>query len=284
MKAFLMYRDHDFDLKQTLPSHEQALTQDLELNTLFNAMALGDEFLSEVAKKAVLFSLNDLDTILYRQNILRDCLNNPSIVRDIYAIAVESIEKEKKHYLGFLSNYPDTILNRSIEVLQMFVVMLKKLTNIGDEHAGKFESEGFRAFFAMLNKELSDEYFASIQNHLRQVKFRRGVLMSAELGKGGRGANYILRKPQDRKQSSMQWLFEQLPVQSWMQWLFELFEGQPSVYTFYIHPRDESGARALSELRDRGITLLPMRSPSPLTIFSAFSACCGPNWRFTLVV
>jgi hypothetical protein len=45
MKAFLMYRDQDFDLKRTLPSHEQALTQDLELNTLCNAMALGDAFL-----------------------------------------------------------------------------------------------------------------------------------------------------------------------------------------------------------------------------------------------
>jgi hypothetical protein len=256
MKAFLMYRDQDFDLKRTLPSHEQALTQDLELNTLCNAMALGDAFLLEVAKKAVLLSVNDVDTILYRQNILRDCLNNPSIARDIYAIAVESMQREKKQYFGYLSNYPETILNRSIEVLQMFVVMLKKLTNIGDEHADKFESDGFRAFFAMLNKELSDEYFASIQKHLRQVKFRGGVLMSAELGKGGRGANYILRKPQDRKQSWMQWLWEQLPVQSWMQWLFELLEGQPTIYTFYIHPRDESGARAVSELRERGINLV----------------------------
>jgi DNA mismatch repair ATPase MutS len=88
------------------------------------------------------------------------------------------------------------------------------------------------------------------------VKFRGGVLMSAELGKGGRGTNYILRKPQDRKQSWLQWLFEQLPVQRWMQWLFELFRGQSAVYTFYIHPRDESGAKALSELRDRGINLV----------------------------
>ena len=62
MKAFLMYRDHDFDLKRKLPSNEQALTQDLELNTLFNAMALGDPFLFEVAKYAVLFSLNTIWT------------------------------------------------------------------------------------------------------------------------------------------------------------------------------------------------------------------------------
>ena len=34
MKAFLMYRDRDFDLQQEFPPHEEALTQDLELDTL----------------------------------------------------------------------------------------------------------------------------------------------------------------------------------------------------------------------------------------------------------
>src|SRR5712692_992384 len=165
MKAFLMYNDHDFDLQRKLPPNERALTQDLELHTLFNAMALGDKFLFEVAKRAVLSGLDtDLDTIRYRQHILQDCLKNASIVRDIYTIAVESIESEKKNFWGFLSKYPDMILRRSIEVLQMFVGMLKKLKHIADEHAGTFESEGFTAFFAMLNKELSDDYFASVQN------------------------------------------------------------------------------------------------------------------------
>ena len=84
MKAFLMFKDQDFDLKGRLPSNGQALTQDLELNTLFNAMALGDEFLSDVARRAVLSGLeNDLNTILYRQDILIDCLKHPSIVREI---------------------------------------------------------------------------------------------------------------------------------------------------------------------------------------------------------
>ena len=211
MKAFLMYKDQDFDLQRKLPSNEQALTQDLELNTLFNAMALGDEFLFEVAKKAVLSGLNDLDTILYRQNILKDCLKNSSIVRDIYDIAVESIESEKKHYWGIFSRYPSSILHSSIEVLQMFVGMLKKLKNIADEHADKFESEGFTAFFAMLKKELGDEYFASVQNHLRELKFRDGVLISAELGKGNKGTNYVLRKSQDKKQSWMERIFAKKP-------------------------------------------------------------------------
>jgi DNA mismatch repair ATPase MutS len=241
MKAFLIYKDHGFDLQRKLLPNEQALTQDLELNTLFNAMALGDKFLFEVAKKAALSGFNnDLDTILYRQNILKDCLKNASIVRDIYAIAVESIESEKKNYLGFLSKYPNSLLRRSIEVLQMFVGMLKKLKHIADEHADKFESEGFTAFFAMLNKELGDDYFASVQNHLRALEFRDGVLISAELGRGNKGTHYILRKPPDKKQS----------------WIERIFAEKAPTYTFHIDDRDESGARTLSELKDRGINLV----------------------------
>lgn len=64
MKAYLMHRDRDFDLQQELPSHEQALTQDLELTTLFDAMALGDKFVFDMAKKALLTGLQN-DVALY---------------------------------------------------------------------------------------------------------------------------------------------------------------------------------------------------------------------------
>jgi DNA mismatch repair ATPase MutS len=236
-----MYRDRDFNLQQKLPWNEKDLIQDLELDTLFSAMAHGDEFLFDVAKTAVLSSPhNDLETIMYRQNILKDCMKNPTIVRDIYDIAVESIEREKKTFFGFFSRYPAAILDRSIEVLQMFVGMLKKLRNVADEHAGKFASEGFRVLFAMLQKELSDEYFATVQDHLRTLRFKDGVWISAELGNGNRGINYILRKPKGRKNG----------------WIKGIFLKKPEVYTFQIADRDISGARALSELRDRGINLV----------------------------
>jgi DNA mismatch repair ATPase MutS len=240
MKAFLMYQDRDFDLKRQLPVNEQALIQDLELNTLFNAMALGDNFLFEVARKVVLSGVSDLDTFTYRQNILKDCLKNSSVVREIYNIPIESIENKKKHWMGFFRKLPSSVLHGSVEMLQMFVSLLKKLKNIADEHADKFESEGFTAFFTMIKKELDDEYFASVQNHLRELKFRGGVLISAELGNGNEGANYILRKPNDKKQS----------------WMERIFSPKRPVYSFYIADRDESGARALADLRDRGINLV----------------------------
>ena len=240
MKAFLMYKDCDFDLHQKLPWNEQALTQDLALNTLFNTMALGDSFLFEVAQKAVLSGLNNPDMIIYRQNILKDCLTNPSVIRDLYALTGEAIESRKKTFWGVSNSYPSSILHSSVELLQLFIGQLKILKNITDEHADTFESEGFTAFFATIKKELDDEYFANVQNHLKELKFRNGVLISAELGKGNEGTNYVLRKPQRKKRD----------------WMKRVFAKKSPIYTFHVVPQDLAGGRALQELKNKGINLV----------------------------
>ncbi len=260
MKAFLLYRDRDFDLKRKLPWNEEALIQDLELTTLFNAMGLEDKFLLEVARKAVLSSVSDPDTIFYRQDILKDCLNHPSLIRDIYAIVVDALEEKKKHYWGFYSKYPAGILSGSIEILQAYADILKSLRVIADAHSAEFESEGFRNLFAMLKKELSDEYFEVVQKHLNRLKFRDGVLISAELGKGNKGEDYVLRKSHVEKQNWMDriitdYIFPRIQDGN-HPWLKRIFAQRTPAYTFYLHPRDEAGARALTELRDRGIHLV----------------------------
>ncbi|HET9377094.1 MAG TPA: DNA mismatch repair protein MutS [Chthoniobacterales bacterium] len=241
MKAFLLYKDQDFDLQRRPPWNARQLIEDLELETLFNAMARGDQLLFDVAKSVILSSLhNDPNTISYRQDILKDCLKNSLIIRGIYYLAVRVVESEKRHYWSFLSNYPQAILDRSISVLHMLVTALKELRNIAKVHASRFQSEGFTSLFSTLQRELTDEYFAAIQNHLKELKFRNGVLISAELGQGNKGTNYILRKSQSNDRN----------------WIERVFADKLSGFVVRIHPRDESGAKALSELRDRGIHLV----------------------------
>jgi DNA mismatch repair ATPase MutS len=234
-----MHRNGDFDLDGALPWNAQALAQDLELDTLFDAMALKDAFLRKVALQAVFAPLTDPGAIVYRQAILGDCLTNPAIVRAIYALAVETIEAEKKQFWRFLSESPDMILRRSVEVLTMLVVSLKRLRHAADEHAHRFHSEGFTTLFTMLQRELSDDYFGEMQEHLKELRFRDGVLVSAELGAGNKGANYVLRKPRETDRS----------------WWKRIFAARVPSYTYQLHPRDESGARYLSELRSRGLNL-----------------------------
>jgi DNA mismatch repair ATPase MutS len=262
MKAFLMFRDKDFDpeqllarrdyaarsrdsrdqrldLQQMLPWNEEALRGDLGLDIILNAMALGDRYLFDTAKVAILSSITDIDTILYRQRVLSDCLQNAQIVRDIYQLAIEAIQGERKGLWGFFQ-YPGSILRRAVEVMLMFVSILKKLRAAADHYANRFESDGFARLFVMLKEELSDEYFSEIEMHLRRLRFRHGVLISAQLNEGNSGRNYVLRKPHEETAS----------------WLTRVFAEKAPAYTFRLHPRDEAGARALSELNDRGVNLV----------------------------
>jgi hypothetical protein len=149
----------------------------------------------------------------------------------------------KKGSWVFASKYPAGILSRGIEVLNYLIEVLRKFRSASEQYSAKFESEGFRNLFAMLEAELTDEYFASVKAHLKEMKFRAGVLISANLGKGNKGTNYVLRKSRTKQH----WLI------SWLQQYFGISE---SGYTFVLDPRDENGARALSEMNDRGINLI----------------------------
>ena len=101
------------------------------------------------------------------------------------------------------------------------------------------KSAGFQRFFAMIQEELSNDYFAIVQDHLNRLKLKEGVLISAELGRGNEGQAYVLRKSPDKAG-----------------WLKKAITRQPPSYTLTIHPRDDAGARALEDLRNRGINLV----------------------------
>ena len=232
-----MHPDQDFDPERDLSPDRADLVQDLELSTLLHAMATGDQFLYDVASQAILGSVADPSVILYRQHVLADCLQQPTVIREIYDIVVEAITREKKEYFSLLRRSPDGVLNRSVRVLEIFIGQLRRLRNIADQHANNFNSEGFGRFYAMLSKELDDDFFTQAENHIRELKFRRGVLISVQLGKGNKGIGYVLRK---------------LREQSWT----ERISPGRSGYSFHIPDRDENGFRALSELQDRGINLV----------------------------
>jgi hypothetical protein len=238
MKVRLMYRERDFDAQAAAAPNAPALTEDLELETLWRAMARDDEFLFDVARKALLAGLaNDVDTVLYRQAILADCLENRDLVREIYALAVATIAARKRHWFGIFSKYPGSILHGSIELMHMLADALLKLRRIAEQRAAGFRSEGFTNLFAMLSRELTDEYLDAIRRHLTELTFRHGVLLSAELGDRAEGRNYVLRRPPGARPT----------------WLARVLGNRPPVYRFRLHPRDEAGARILSEMRDRGI-------------------------------
>lgn len=231
-----MHPDRDFDLGRKPSRPEWELAQDLALDTLLRAMGEDDTLISEVARAALLAG-GDLDTIRYRQDILSDCLRNGAVVRELYHLALEATDRRRQPYFGLIGRFPSGILHSAVDMLVMLVGMLRKLRGIADLHAGRFVSRGFTALFTRIQEEIGDEYLDSVQNHLKRLRFRRGVLLGAELGKGNAGTNYTVRQATGRAPSRFR----------------RLFGGGRPRYTVRIHERDEAGARYLSELRDRGL-------------------------------
>lgn len=256
MKAYLTCKDRDFDPSQALarrdkyrrgggdadmhgllPWNVNDLTQDLGIDVLSNVMAGGDEFMLEVAKVGLLSGGTDPETIRYRQRVFADCLKNEPVVRALYGLATEAVIKERSDPLWFFTKRPTMVLHRSVEVLRMFMDMLRRLRTVADEHADDFRSDGFTRFFAMLGQELTDAYFAEIGEHLQRLRFKGGVPLGAGLGPGNKGRDYMLRKPAGNKRG----------------WLGRLLGGKPKGHTWQIDPRDETGSRTLSGLMDTGL-------------------------------
>jgi hypothetical protein len=236
VKVQLMYADRDFDPDAALPVNEPDLAADLELGTLLGAMADGDKFLYEIARHGLHSGLASPAEITYRQHVLADCVANPGVVRDLYDLAVEGIDADR-HVFGFLfRDSPESILGRSRQVMALYLTSLHRIADLAAAHPADFRSEGFTRLFAMLASELTSGYFAEMEDRLAELEFRRGTLMSARLGKGGKGIGYVLRRHP--------------PIRGWRE---RLPGRNRDAYSFTIPDRDEAGSRALSELTSRAV-------------------------------
>ncbi len=242
MKAYLLFKDRDFDFGADLPAGHQDLIQDLELTTLLQAMAAGDKFLYGVSAKVLLACLDDPEAIRYRQRILADCLAQPGVIRQMYTVATAALEDRRHIWGGYGGTYqnPASNLSGAVSTVDAYVARLRQLRQIADDHAGEVRSDGLRRLFTTLQRDLDDEYFGEISYHLKQLRFRAGVLISAELGRDNSGINLALRAPGDARQG----------------WKERLGIGPRRSYSFTLAPRDEAGAQTLSDLTSRGVNLV----------------------------
>jgi MutS-like protein len=242
VKAYLLYRDRDFDWEAGLPSGHDDLIQDLELGTLLQAMAAGDKLLYDVSAKVLLTCLDDPEAIRYRQEVLADCLARPEVIRQLHAVAVGALADRRQLWGGYGGSYQNASsnLHGAVGHLEAYVARLRQLRQIADSHGGEFRSGGMRRLFATLQRDLDDAYFGEISDHLKQLRFRAGVLISARLDRDTSPAGLVLRAPGEARR----------------RWAERLGIGPRTAYSFTISPRDEAGGRILDDLASRGTNLV----------------------------
>jgi len=239
--GYRSYRPEGFDPRAGLPWNADDLLTDLGLVPLLETMAGEDDWIFEVSRRVLLEGTSgDLDVVLYRQAVLQDSLDHPDVVRELYSLVVEAADQVRESYSGILSRYPDWVLRESVETLRKLLGSLRRLQSLADRSCHRFSSEGWRAFFAMVQENLGGAYLNEVEEHLHELTFPQGVLLSAQLGQANKGTRYLLHRVTRRHQS-------------WIDRWRSFFAPKPVVFRFEVHPRDEAGARALGELRNRAI-------------------------------
>ncbi len=238
MKVYLMHPDKDFEIQEDIPPGGEDLFQDLGLDIICEKMSQGDELLFRVAKSSLLWRVEDEKTISYRQDILKDSLKHPSIVKELYSLTEKFMERRRKQWFWLSPRYASasSILSSARGLLRSSLDLLEDLTKIAYRNLDLVNSFGFRRLFQSIHQEITKEYLSLIQEHINILQFEGGVLLRARLGRCNVGINYELCLP---KKESHKW--------------FKRIFSSGSGYSFSLHPRDHNGARALGEIRDRGI-------------------------------
>src|SRR5581483_8872011 len=114
-------------------------------------------------------------------------------------------------------------LSGAVSHLEAYVARLRQLRQIADGNAAAFHSDGMRGLFLTLQRDLDDAYFEEISDHLKQLRFRAGVLISAQLERDNSPAGLVLRAPGEARR----------------RWAERLGIGSRTAYSFTIAPRDD---------------------------------------------
>jgi len=182
--------------RQELPWNEPELTQDLELDTLFQCHGTRPTTSFRMLLKSYLCGLRDSqDSILYRQSILKDCLKNPVIVRTFTKLRKTQWKPKQKNHWGWL------LENRQSGICD--VRFCWAAANVRGQpwnnceprptsNADKFESDGFKTLSQWSKRSLTPLTLPSSRIIWGDWSFHHGILIGAELGRGNEGTNYIL--------------------------------------------------------------------------------------------
>jgi hypothetical protein len=83
--------------------------------------------------------------------------------------------------------------DRAAEVIGLFLASFRAIRRIEAEHASAFTSPGFTGFFELVQTQLDDAWLAEADDHVRRLRTRT-LHVSAHLGPGNRGTDYVLHR------------------------------------------------------------------------------------------
>ena len=200
MNSFLLYDQTD---KLMDPPYYDAksIIQDLGLKALFLSAAkeviyeesgqvkkIGKEdlYIQDCMRKVMMIPLRTEETIRYRQDILKDFLENEDLIRSLYEISSKVLEEWNKLGRGVMekmsNSNPAAKLISDIRVISLLTTHLHMIRCMLEERKEKLHSHGLRSLLKRLKEEYSEEREAYVQKVLEDIDFYVGDRETEEFG------------------------------------------------------------------------------------------------------
>ncbi len=189
------------------PKDVNEVCTDLNLDVLFQTMSVGDDFIKGLAKTVLLTPLTDRPSIYYRQDILKDCMAQPAVIREVYRLAASSIqdsatyEKCNKPNYARITHISARVIN-SVGMLEILLIAFEHLKNTLVKAEGSFLSKGLRKLCETIISYLDPALLQKLKTYVSELKLlsdHEAMLVGASIGLGAKGSAFILRSINGKK-------------------------------------------------------------------------------------
>lgn len=187
MNVNLLYPDREWAGTEKYFDNK-SIVADLGLKTLFSMASKdvlvedgvvrkvleGDEFISDVMSKVMMVPLKNEEEIYFRQDIVKDALENPDFFFGMYRIATELSNEWNR--LGKVDannakmSEVSWIVTR-IHVIRLFVETLSRIKRFFAEYEGTFKSDGISDFVKNFLNDFNRETEQKYRKFLDSVDF-----------------------------------------------------------------------------------------------------------------
>ena len=217
------------------PAGDPALIEDLGLDRLIETMADGDAFLELVARTELTRPVTDLDTLRYRVEVPADALAHPAVVRALHRLANEANESQLRLW-RYGGRRVQSVLSKAVHGLTDVMPSLRSLRERAAEFRPVVESAGFSALLDSVLADLDEAFFTEVEDHLARLQHHPDLAFTASLDVDGALTAVVPHRTEKRRR-----------------WRDLLGLPPADQLTFTIAERDDAGARALGEMRDRAL-------------------------------
>ena len=191
MNCYLLYENSD-KLMDPQYFDAKSIIQDLNLKSLFLAAAkeviyendqvkkIGKEdlYVQDSMRKVMMIPLKTEEEIRYRQEILRDFMENEALVRAFYEISSKVLNEWNKLGRGVMEKMsnanPAAKMVSEIRVITLLAENLSKIKELLQQGKENLHSKGLRSLMTRLEKEFSEERQEYVQKILNDVSFYTG--------------------------------------------------------------------------------------------------------------